>query len=59
MPNTLIVNLQRICFDFDKMGNIKLNNRIEFPTVLNLQEYSLPEVLKDVNKQFKPKQEVV
>lgn len=36
LPNTLIVNLQRICFDFDKMGNIKLNNRIEFPNVLDL-----------------------
>jgi hypothetical protein len=55
MPNTLIVNLQRICFDFDKMGNIKLNNRIEFPTVLDLKDYTLSEVMTDINKQFKPK----
>lgn len=36
LPNTLIVHLNRIVFDFDKMGNIKLNDRFEFPNVLNV-----------------------
>ena len=46
LPNTLIVHLTRIYFDMDKMGNIKLNDRFEFPNTLNLQEYMLPQVLK-------------
>lgn len=36
LPNTLIVHLNRIVFDFEKMGNLKLNDRLEFPNVLNV-----------------------
>jgi hypothetical protein len=37
-------------FDFDKMSNVKLNDRLEFPNLLNLQEFTLSEVLKDLKK---------
>lgn len=50
LPNTLFIHLNRIVFDFDKMGNVKLNDRLEFPNLLNLQEFTLSEVLKDLKK---------
>jgi len=40
LPNTLIVHLQRIIFDFDTLRNVKLNDRVEFPNVLNLREFT-------------------
>jgi ubiquitin carboxyl-terminal hydrolase 34 len=36
LPNTLILHLNRLKFDFDLMRHVKLNDRIEFPTVLNM-----------------------
>jgi hypothetical protein len=44
----LIVQLNRIFFDLDRMENIKLNDRFEFPTVLNMKDYMLSEVLNNV-----------
>lgn len=46
LPNTLIVHLARIIFDFDTLRNVKLNNRVEFPNVLNLKEFTTEEILK-------------
>jgi ubiquitin C-terminal hydrolase len=46
LPNTLIVHLARIIFDFDTLRNVKLNNRVEFPNVLNLKEFTTKEILK-------------
>lgn len=46
LPNTLLVHLQRLVFDLDSLRNIKLNDRIEFPTVLNLKQYTAAEVRK-------------
>lgn len=46
LPNTLIVHLQRIIFDFDTLRNQKLNDRVEFPNVLNLEEFTTEYVLK-------------
>lgn len=46
LPNTLIIHLQRIIFDFDRLRNVKLNDRVEFPTVLNLKEFTTAEVLR-------------
>jgi ubiquitin carboxyl-terminal hydrolase 34 len=46
LPNTLIVHLQRITFDMDTLRNVKLNDRVEFPNVLNLREFTTAEVLK-------------
>ncbi len=39
LPNTLIIHLQRIIFDMDTFMNKKLNNRIEFPNVLNMKAF--------------------
>lgn len=50
LPNTLIVHLNRIVFDFDRMNNIKLNDRLEFPNVLNVQDFMLDEVLKQIKR---------
>jgi ubiquitin carboxyl-terminal hydrolase 34 len=45
LPNTLIVHLNRICFDLDTLTNKKINDRFEFPTTLNLRQYMLDEVM--------------
>lgn len=50
LPNTLIVHLQRIVFDFDTLRQVKLNDRVEFPNVLNLKEFTTAEVLKKDKK---------
>jgi len=44
-PNTLIVHLQKIMFSFDTMQNDKINTRFEFPTILDLKEYSYKNVM--------------
>jgi hypothetical protein len=33
------------------MLNVKLNDRIEFPNVLNMKDFMLSEVIKDIKKQ--------
>lgn len=47
LPNMLFLHLQRIVFDMDTFVNKKLNQRIEFPNVLNVQPYMLNEVIKE------------
>ena len=37
LPNTLIIHLQRIMFDFEVERNVKLNDKIEFPERLNMK----------------------
>ena len=44
-PNVLIVNLQRIIFNFDTFQNDKINTHFEFPNILNLKEYSFKSVM--------------
>lgn len=46
LPNTLIVHLNRIVFDMETLDNVKVNDRLEFPTALNLRPYMLDEVNK-------------
>lgn len=41
LPNTLILHLNRIIFDMDKFKNVKLNDKCEFPTTLDMQEFML------------------
>lgn len=50
LPNTLIVHLNRIVFDFDTMRNQKLNDKIEFPNELNIRQFMLHQVLQDLKK---------
>lgn len=44
-PNVLIVHLQRIIFNFDTFQNDKINSHFDFPTVLNLKDYSFKTVM--------------
>ena len=55
MPNTLIVHLNRIVFDFDSMRNMKLNDKLEFPNELNVRQFMLHQVLADMKKQEEAK----
>lgn len=49
LPNYLILHLQRICFNYDKFENEKVNSRFEFPHDLNIYDYTL-EAHKAENK---------
>jgi ubiquitin C-terminal hydrolase len=53
LPNTLIIHLQRITFNFDTLRNEKLNERIEFPNVLNMKQYLTNEILRRDEQQEK------
>ena len=46
LPNVLIIHLQRIIYNFDIYGNEKINTRLEFPHVLNLEQYTRDSALK-------------
>jgi hypothetical protein len=46
----LIIQLQRIVFDFDTFTNQKVNSNFEFPETLNLTEYSLNHIMKSEGK---------
>ena len=46
MPNTLILHLSRIQMDLETFMNKKLNDRVEFPNILNMKPYMKNEVLK-------------
>jgi len=50
----LILHLKRLDFDFNTMRNVKLNDKLEFPNVLNMRNYMLSEVIKDIKKKQKP-----
>lgn len=40
LPNVMIVHLQRMYFNLDTLQNEKLNSRLEFPQLLNLEPYT-------------------
>ena len=44
-PNVLMINLQRIIFNFDTFQNDKINTRFEFPDILNLKDFSFKSVM--------------
>jgi hypothetical protein len=45
LPNTLIIHLQRVVFDFEKLKNVKLNDKCDFPTTLDMKEFLLEQVI--------------
>ena len=55
LPNTLIIHLQRITFDFEMMKNVKYNDKLEFPNLLDLKEFSTEEIMKKDKKNLKNK----
>lgn len=40
MPNTMIIHLQRITYDFEMDRVVKYNDRIQFPNILSLKEFT-------------------
>ena len=46
LPNTLIIHLNRIIFDMERMTEIKLNDRCSFPEDLNMRPYMYDEVMR-------------
>jgi len=46
LPNMLFLHLSRIQMDMETFMNKKLNDRIEFPNILNMRPYMKNEVLK-------------
>lgn len=45
-PNYFMIHLQKIIFDMNRFQNVKVNTKFEFPTVLDLENYSVKEILK-------------
>lgn len=41
LPNFLIIHLKRFSFDFEMMQQTKLNDRFEFPLVLDMRPYTV------------------
>ena len=50
LPNYLLINLNRIVFDYDLMRHVKIDDRFEFPNQLNLQDYMLDTVKSQIKK---------
>jgi len=40
LPNVLIMHLQRFTFDLERLQNVKVNTKFEFPHELNLEPYT-------------------
>lgn len=55
LPNTLIVHLNRITFDLEQLRNIKINDRLEFPNVLNVKKYMVEEVHREQRRKMRQK----
>ena len=49
-PNLLILHLQRLGMDMETFAPKKLNDRMEFPNVLDLKPYSYHEIMKREGK---------
>eukprot|EP00117_Sycon_ciliatum_P000144 scpid6533/ scgid6329/ Ubiquitin carboxyl-terminal hydrolase 34; Deubiquitinating enzyme 34; Ubiquitin thioesterase 34; Ubiquitin-specific-processing protease 34 len=49
-PNVLVIQLQRIVFNFDRFENEKVNSYFEFPPALDLTPYSINHILKSEGK---------
>jgi len=49
MPNILMIHLQKIVFNFDTLLNEKIADRFEFPTYLNMENYSVSKIAEKYN----------
>lgn len=49
MPNILMVHLQKIVFNFDTLMNEKIADRFEFPTYLNMENYTISKICEKYN----------
>lgn len=55
LPNTMIVNLQRLEFDMETMNTVKINDKFEFPKVLNMRPYMRDLVVNKTRAEFSGK----
>ena len=53
LPNVLFLHLQRIHFDVESYRMQKINQRIEFPSTLNMRKYTSDHVLAEINEEHK------
>jgi len=51
LPNVLILHLKRFEFDLECMRKIKVNDRCEFPMVLNMRPYTREGVMGDEDRE--------
>ena len=49
MPNILMVHLQKIVFNFDTLMNEKIADRFEFPTYINMENYTISKISEKYN----------
>ena len=49
MPRILILLLKRFRFNIVELKNIKVNNRVEFPDILNMNNYMFPNNINEQN----------
>lgn len=49
----MIVHLNRITFDIESMRNIKINDKLEFPNVLNVKKYMVEEVHREQRRKLR------
>ena len=52
LPNTMIVNLQRLDFCMETMQPKKINDKFEFPKQLNMRPYMIDSVIKRTRAAF-------
>ncbi|EFC38903.1 predicted protein [Naegleria gruberi] len=50
LPNVLILHLKRFDFDFSLMVNRKINDRVEFPHLLNMEPYTVEGMERKENR---------
>jgi ubiquitin carboxyl-terminal hydrolase 34 len=55
LPNTMIVNLQRLEFDMETMNTVKINDKFEFPKILNMRPYMRDLVVNKTRAEFSGK----
>lgn len=52
LPPVLHFQLLRFVFDFDREATVKLNDRFEFPTTIDMRPYMDPDVSEDLSINF-------
>jgi hypothetical protein len=51
----MIVNLQRLEFDMETMNTVKINDKFEFPKILNMRPYMRDLVVNKTRAEFSGK----
>ena len=57
LPNVLIVHLKRFYLDYETFHTQKINSQFEFPKKLNLKQFCVHEITKNISKEAKKEEE--